>query len=190
MENQPEEIPAYMGKYTGAVDPYNQTPEELARSKEAMTRLKPNVLRLAQQNTDTVAALASGEVWLGTGNLGTDERVLEAGGPQLAVFTPKEGTIGWMDAEMIVTGGENSANVRPWLEAAEQPEYIAENFIRYGRPLFNEAAYKLLIDNGQGERADRFLYNQPEIAATMTLKGPSPSTADAVAAFNEVFAAG
>lgn len=187
VENQPEEIPAYMGKYTGAVDPYNQTPEELARSKEAMIQLKPNVLRLAQQNTDTVAALASGEVWLATGNLGTDERVLEAGGPELKVFTPKEGTIGWMDAEMFVTGGANGANVRPWIEAAEQPKYIAENFIRYGRPLFNEAAYKLLVDAGQGERADRFLYNQPEIAATMTLKGPSPATADAVAAFNEVF---
>jgi spermidine/putrescine-binding protein len=190
VENQPEEIPAYMGKYTGAVDPYNQTPEELERSKEAMMLLKPNVLRLAQQNTDTVDALASGEVWLATGNLGTDERVLEAGGPQLAVFTPKEGTIGWMDAEMIVTGGANSANIRPWLEAAEQPEYIAENFIRYGRPLFNEAAYQILVDNGQQERADRFLYNQPEVAAEMTLKGPSPATADAVAAFNEVFAAG
>ena len=32
--------------------------------------LKPNVLRLAQQNTDTVDALANGEVWLATGNLG------------------------------------------------------------------------------------------------------------------------
>jgi spermidine/putrescine-binding protein len=166
------------------------TPEELAQAKEAMMRLKPNVLRLAQQNTDTVAALASGEVWLATGNLGTEDRVLEAGGPQLKVFTPKEGTIGWMDAEMIVNGGANSANVRPWLEAAEQPEYMAQNFIDYGRPLFNEAAYKILVDMGYKERADRFHYNEPELAATMTLKGPSPSTADAVAAFNEVFAAG
>jgi spermidine/putrescine-binding protein len=190
VENQPEEVAAYMGKFIGAADPYNMTPEELALAKDAMTRLKPNVLRLAQQNTDTVDALASGEVWLATGNLGTDERVLEAGGPQLAYFTPKEGTIGWMDAEMIVSGGANSANIRPWLEAAEQPQYIAENFIRYGRPLFNEAAYQILVDNGQQERADRYLYNQPEIAATMTLKGPSPATGDAVAAFNEVFAAG
>jgi spermidine/putrescine-binding protein len=190
VENQPEEIPAYMGKYIGAADPYNMTPEELAQAKEAMILLKPNVLRLAQQNTDTVAALANGEVWLATGNLGTDERVLEAGGPQLKVFTPKEGTIGWMDAEMIVKGGANSASVRPWLEAAEQPEYIAQNFLLYGRPLFNEAAYRILVDLGEQERADRFLYNQPEIAATMTLKGPSPSTAAAVEAFNEVFAAG
>jgi spermidine/putrescine-binding protein len=190
VENQPEEIPAYMGKYIGAADPYNMTEDELAQATDAMYLLKPNVLRLAQQNTDTVSALANGEVWLATGNLGTDERVLEAGGPELKLFTPKEGTIGWMDAEMIVVGGANSANIRPWLEAAEQPEYMAQNFILYGRPLFNEAAYKILVDSGHQERADRFLYNQPEVAATMTLKGPSPSTAAAVEAFNEVFAAG
>ena len=57
-----------------------------------------------------------------------------------------------------------AAIIRPWLEVAKQPEHIAENFIRYGRPLFNEAAYKVLVDSGQQERADRFLYNQPEIA--------------------------
>ena len=73
---------------------------------------------------------------------------------------------------------------------AEQPEYIAENFLRYGRPLFNEAAYKLLVDAGQQERADRFLYNKPETAATMTLKGPGTSTQAAIEAFNEVFGAG
>ena len=188
-ENQPEEIPAYMGKFIGAVDPYDMTPEELAQATEAMRRLKPNVLRLAQQNTDTISALANGEVWLATGNLGTDERVLEAGGPQLAFFTPKEGTIGWMDAEMIVKGGANAALIRPWLEAAERPEYIAQNFLDYGRPLFNESAYKVLVDDGHQERADRYLYNKPETVLTMTLKGPSPSTGDAISAFNEVFGA-
>jgi spermidine/putrescine-binding protein len=154
-----------------------------------MYQLKPNVLRLAQQNTDTINALTNGEVWLATGNLGTDERVLEAGGPELKVFTPKEGTIGWMDAEMIVKGGANAAQIRPWLELAETPEHIAENFLLYGRPLFNESAYQVLVDNGHQERADRYLYNQQEIVLTMTLKGPSSSTGDAIAAFNEVFGA-
>ena len=74
IENQPEEVPAYMGKYIGAADPYNMTDDELAQAKDAMFLLKPNVLRLAQQNTDTVSALANGEVWLATANLGTDER--------------------------------------------------------------------------------------------------------------------
>jgi spermidine/putrescine-binding protein len=189
LEDQPVEICAYMGKYSGAADPYNMTDEELAVVKDLLTQLKPNILRLAPQNDQTIDALASGEAWLGTGNLGTDERVLEAGGPALAVFTPKEGTIGWMDAEMIVAGGANTGLIRPFLELAETPEHIAENFLRYGRPLFNEGAYQVLVDNGHQERADRFLFNKPETVLTMTLKGPGLSTQGAIDAFNEVFGA-
>lgn len=189
VENQPVEVMAYMGKLTGAADPYNMTDDEIAAAKDALGRLKPNVLLLAQQSAETVSALASGEAWLATGNLGTDERVLAENGPQLGVFTPKEGTIGWMDAEMIVAEGANKALTRPFLEQSNQPEFIAENFIRNGRPLFNEGAYKVLVDNGHQERADRFLFNKPETVLTMTLKGPGQSTQAAVAAFNEVFGA-
>ena len=89
------------------------TPEELAQAKDLLTRLKPNVLKLAQQNTRRSTRSGRGEAWIATGNLGTEERVKEAGGPELKVFTPKEGTIGWMDAEMIVKGGANNALLRP-----------------------------------------------------------------------------
>jgi spermidine/putrescine-binding protein len=163
------------------------TEAELAKAKDAAMQLKPNVVKLAPQNTDTIAALVSGEAWIATSNLGTEERVKEAGGPELKAFTPKEGTIGWMDSEMLIKGGANNGLLKPFLEAAEQAEHIAENFIRYGRPLFNEAAYKLLKDKGQGDRADRFLYNKPETVNTMTLKGPGSSTEAAIEAFNEVF---
>jgi spermidine/putrescine-binding protein len=189
VENQPVEIVAYMAKLAGAKDPYNQTPEELAQAKELLIRLKPNLLKLTQQAVETVSSLISGEAWIATGNLGTEERVKEGGGPELKVFTPKEGTVGWMDAEMFVKGGKNTALLRPYLELAEQPAYIAENFIRYGRPLFNEGAYKLLVDKGQKDRADRFLFNKPETVHTMTLKGPGSSTQGAIDTFNEVFGA-
>lgn len=188
-ENQPVEVVAYMAKLAGAADPYNITPEELVGTKDLLAQLKPNIVKLAQQNTDTVASLVSGEAWIATGNLGTDERVKEAGGPTLEVFTPKEGTIGWMDAEMIVTEGKNKSLIRPFLEVAEQPEYVAENFLRNGRPLFNEGAYKVLVNNGHQERADRYLFNKPETVLTMTLKGPGSSTQGAIEIFNEVFGA-
>jgi spermidine/putrescine-binding protein len=189
MENQPEEVMAHMGIATGAVDPYNMTEDELAAAKDAAFMLKPNIVRFSQQNTDTINALTSGEAWLATGNLGTETRVKEAGGPEIRVFTPSEGSTGWMDAEMIVTGGANTALIAPFLERAMQPEYIAENFIRYGRPLFNEQAYKLLVDAGEQERADQFLFNKPETVLNMRLKGPGISTGAAIAAFNEVFGA-
>jgi spermidine/putrescine-binding protein len=187
VEDQPVELMAYMGKLAGVKDPYNMTPDEINQAKDLLTQLKPNILRLAPQNTDTIAALKNGEAWIATGNLGTDLRVKDQGGPELNVFTPKEGTIGWMDSEMIVKGGANESLIMPFLEAAEQAEYIAANFILNGRPLFNEQAYKLLINQGQQERADRFLYNKPETVLTMTLKGPGSSTQAATDAFNEVF---
>ena len=189
VEDQPVEIMAYMGKFTGAKNAYSMTPEEIAKAKEALVKLKPNVLRLANQATDTIAALKTGEAWIATGNLGTESRVKDQGGPDLNVFTPKEGTIGWMDSEMIVKGGANQNLIMPFLEKAEQAEYIAANFILNGRPLFNEAAYKILINQGQQERADRFLYNKPETVQTMDLKGPGTSTQAVIDAFNEVFGA-
>jgi spermidine/putrescine-binding protein len=189
VEDQPVEIMAYMGKAAGVKDPYNMTPDEVAQAKDLLIQLKPNVLRLAPQNTDTIAALKNGEAWIATGNLGTDSRVKEQGGPELNVFTPKEGTIGWMDAEMIVHGGANQNLILPFLEVHEQAETVAANFVLNGRPLFNEAAYKVLVNQGQQELADRFLYNKPETVLTMTLKGPGTSTQGAVEAFNEVFGA-
>jgi spermidine/putrescine-binding protein len=187
VEEQAVETMAYMGKLTGAKNSYSMTDDEVARAKEALIKLKPNVLKLANQASDTIAALKSGEAWIATGNLGTDARVKDQGGPDLNVFTPKEGTIGWMDSEMISKGGANQNLLMPFLELAQQAEYIAANFMLNGRPLFNEAAYKILINQGQQERADRFLYNKPETVETMDLKGPGTSTQAAVDAFNDVF---
>ena len=65
---------------------------------------------------------------------------------------------------------------------------IAQNFLDNGRPLLNEAAYKLLVEQGHQERADRYLFNRPDIAATMTLKGPAPKLEDYINAFNEAIA--
>ena len=189
VENQPVEIMAYMGKAAGVADPYNMTPDEIAKAKDLAIKLKPNLLKFAQQNTDTIAALISGEAWIATGNLGTETRVKQAGGPELKVFTPKEGTIGWMDSEMIVKGGKNTQLVRPFIEAGWVAEYQAANFMINQRPLFNEAAYKILINQGQKDLADRFLFNKPETVLTMTLKGPGTSTQGAINAFNEVFGA-
>lgn len=189
VEDQPVEIMAYMGKAAGVKDPYNMTDAEIAQAKNLLIQLKPNVLRLAPQNTDTIAALKNGEAWIATINLGADISVHDQGGPQLTVYTPKEGTIGWMDSEMLVHGGANQNLLMPFLEAHEQAEYVAANFMINKRPLFSEAAYKLLINQGQQDLADHMLYNKPETVLTMTLKGPGTSTQAVIAAFNDVFGA-
>ena len=190
VENQPEEIVAYMGKAAGFDDVYNMTDDQLATVKGYLEQLKPNVLKFAQQATDSVNVMISEEAYLITGNLGNEDRVKDGGGPEIKGFIPKEGTVGWMDAEMTVKEGANKALIRPYLEKANVAEYIAANFIEHGRPLFNEAAYKVLVNQGEQERADRYLYNKSEeVLAATTLKGPGTSTAKSIQLFNEVFGA-
>jgi spermidine/putrescine-binding protein len=190
VENQPEEIVAYMARAAGFDKPYDLTDEQLVTVKGLLEQLKPNILRFAQQATDSVAAMASGEAWLITGNIGNQDRVKDAGGPEINEFIPKEGTVAWQDAEMIVKDGANKALILPFLEKSQQAEYIAENFLTHGRPLFNEQAYQVLVDQGKKDQADRYHYHDAEeVLGKSILKGPGTSTEKSIQLFNEIFGA-
>ncbi len=188
-ENQPTDLVAMAGRATGAKDPYNQTTDELSKSKDFLTSLKPNILKLVSQNTESVAALVDGSAWIAIENLGTEYRVKDANGPTIMAAYPSEGTYGFIDCEQIVKAGSAASLFVPFINAMETGPWIAKNFITNGRPLFNEAAYKILVNQGQKERADNLLYNQPEKALDMTLKGPSGNTQAVTDTFNEVFGA-
>jgi hypothetical protein len=113
--------------------------------------------------------------------------VKDAKGPTVVAYTPKEGSIGFIDSEMTVKGGQNQSRVIPYLNIGARADLVAQNFIDNGRPLFNEKAYQILVNMGQKDRADRYFYNQPEQALKMTLKGPGGRTQDYIDTFNSVF---
>jgi spermidine/putrescine-binding protein len=188
MELQPFDVMANMAVATGAAEPYNMTPEELEKAKQALKDLMPNILKFTEQNVETVQLLANESIWVGTANLGVEDRVKDAGGPEIKAFIPKEGTVGFIDGEMITMNAANRDIARAFFNEAMKAEWIADNFLEYGRPLFNEQAYKLLVDNGHQERADRLFYNQPDVALKMRLKGPAPRLEDYINAFNEAIA--
>jgi len=189
LENQPTDLMAMAGLATGAKKPYGMTTGEIANAKAFLKQLKPNVLKLVSQNTEVVRALTDGTAWLTIENIGTDARVKDAGGPTILTADPKEGLYGWMDAEMLLKESKNQASFEKFINAMEQAPYIAQNFLTNGRPLFNEKAYKILVNGGHKERADKFFYNQPERPLGMTLKGPSGNAQAYLDAFNEVFGA-
>ena len=189
LENQPTDLMAMGGLATGAKKPYNMTKAEISRSKDFLKQLKPNVLKLVSQNTEVVRALTDGSAWLTIENLGTDARVKDAKGPTILSADPKEGLYGWMDAEMLLKESQNQSSFEKFINAMEQAPYIAKNFLTNGRPLFNEKAYKILVNTGHKERADKFFYNHPERPLGMTLKGPSGNAQAYTDAFNEVFGA-
>src|SRR3954451_20426762 len=187
LENIPTDVMALAGRATGAKEPYSMTSAQISSAKDFLKQLKPNVLKLASQNNEVVRALADGSAWIGITNLGTDDRVKDAGGPVVKPAYPKEGTIGFIDSEQIVKASKHKEVFEKFINTTEQAPWIAKNFLTNGRPLFNEKAYKLLVNQGHGDRARRLLYNQPEKALKMTIKGPAGDEQAYVDAFNEVF---
>ena len=187
LENIPTDVMAIAGKATGAKEPYSMTTAEIAAAKAYLTELKPNVLKLASQNNEVVRALADGSAWIGITNLGTDDRVKDAGGPIVKTAYPSEGTIGFIDSEQIVKKSKNHDAFFKFENQMQQAPWIAKNFITNGRPLFNAKAYKILVNTGHGDRARRQYYNQPERALKMTIKGPAGDEQAYIDAFNEVF---
>jgi spermidine/putrescine-binding protein len=187
LENIPTDVMALAARATGAKKPYAMSKAEISTAKDFLKQLKPNVLKLASQNNEVVRALADGSAWIGITNLGTDDRVKDAGGPVVKTAYPKEGTIGFIDSEQIVKASKNHDAFFKFENQMQQSPWIAKNFITNGRPLFNEMAYKILVNNGHGDRARRQYYNQPEKALKMTIKGPAGDEQAYIDAFNEVF---
>lgn len=189
-ENIPTDLMAIAGIATGAKEPYSQTPDQIKASSDFLAALKPNMVKLATQNNEIVSMMASGEAAIGISNLGTDVRVKDAGGPELKSAYPPEGTIGFIDSEMITAKGNNQSLAKPFLDAMQQSEFIVANFTTNWRPLFNEAAAKILTNDPKtADNAKRLFMDSPDKALSMTLKGPAQDQQAYTEAFNKVFGA-
>jgi spermidine/putrescine-binding protein len=189
-ENIPTDLMAIAGIATGAKSPYAQTPDQISAASNFLSALKPNVVKLASQNNEIVTMMASGEAAIGISNLGTDVRVKDAGGPELKSAYPPEGTIGFIDSEMITAKGGNKDLVKQFLDAMQQSEWIVANFTTNWRPLFNEKAAKALTaDPKTADNAKRLFMDNPDKALQMTLKGPAQDQQAYTEAFNKVFGA-
>jgi len=189
-ENIPTDLMAIAGIATGSKSPYGLTGDQISSAGNFLGSLKPNIIKLASQNNEIITMMASGEAAIGISNLGTDIRVKNAGGPELKSAYPPEGTIGFIDSEMITAKGNNQALVKPFLNAMQRSEFIVQNFTTNWRPLFNEkAAQALTSDPKTADAAKRLFMDNPEKALTMTLKGPAQDQQAYTEAFNRVFGA-
>jgi spermidine/putrescine transport system substrate-binding protein len=190
MELQPFDVMAMMGKSLGIDKAYNMSVDQIGQAKKQLQRLMPNILKFVEQNNEIVSLLADESIWMATVNLGIEERVKAAKGPDVKTFIPKEGVVGFIDGEMIVAGATNKDAAMTFLDKMETGDWLAKNFMENGRPLFSRDAYHILVKNGQGDRAKRYLMDKPEFALTMTLKGPSENMDATIKAFNEAIAGG
>ncbi|MEX1108375.1 MAG: extracellular solute-binding protein [Dongiaceae bacterium] len=80
--------------YSGAADPFNMTPEEMARCKEYMERQKPLLRFYSSDNTGWQQALASGEL-VAAGSWNDTILNLSNQGIPSMFMQPKEGAMTW-----------------------------------------------------------------------------------------------
>ena len=104
------------------------------------------------------------------------------------INVPKEGVVGWLDSEMKMKTS-HADRFNQFINAWGQAEFIPPLFKEFREAWFNEKAYKLLVNQGQGDFADALLYNQPEQALKANLKGPQKDPNAYITAFNSVFGA-
>jgi spermidine/putrescine-binding protein len=187
-ERQPVDMIAYAAVANGARDPYNLTKDQIKSAKDALIRLKPNILTYIDETVDLVKAFTDESIWLTIANVGMGHRVKAAGGPELKSFLPKEGYVGYYDGDCLVKGAAHKDAAISWLQDKCQAKWLAMNFMRMYRPLAFKSGYDALVKDGKKELADSLAYNKPELALKMVLKGAPPNIGDYVDAFNEAMA--
>src|SRR3954462_2974367 len=120
LENIPTDMMAIAGRAVAAKDPYSMSRPEISKAKDYLAQLKPNVLKLASQNNEVIRALADESAWIGITNLGSDDRVKDAGGPVVKPAYPKEGTVGFIDSEQMVKASKNQDSFARFINAMQQ----------------------------------------------------------------------
>jgi spermidine/putrescine-binding protein len=188
MELQPFDVMAFIGKSMGIDKAYDMNKDQIASAKQRLVELLPNILKFVEQASEVTTLMADESIWMATVFLGIEDRVKQAGGPEVKTFVPKEGTVGWVDGEMIVKDAQNRDVALAFLDKMFTGEWWAQNFQSFTRPLLNRKAYHLLVKQGKGDMAKRYLFDQPELLLQATLKGPSENMQDTIKAFNEALA--
>ena len=186
LTRQQEDVVAWMGIAVGAKNPYAMTDEELAKAKEALKRLMPNVLKFPPQEEELVRLAADGSIWVTALSAGGAIRIKDAGGPTMKGFIPPEGVIGYFDGDCIVKGAKHRDAALAWLGHRVHAKYVLPNVEKYKRPLAYKGPLEILKKEGKGDFAHTIFYDQPEILSKMVIIGPPPNVGAYLDVFNEV----
>lgn len=185
LNDQKEDTIAWMGIATGAKKPYDMTKQELAKAKEALKRLTPNILKFAAQDDEMITLMTNESVWVTIFNAGGGLRIKKGGGPDVASVLPAEGYLGYFDGDCIVKGAAHRDAALAWMQHRMQTKYVLDNFSRMQRPLAFKSPLDWLKSNGKADLAHELFYDQPELISKMVIIGPPPNVGDYIDAFNE-----
>lgn len=125
------------------LDPYNTTPEQQQQIKQKMIELKPNLLNYWTDYSEIVQLIAGGDVWVAS-NAWNDAYVLltEQGIP-VEYTTPVEGRLGYVCGYVITSNAQNLDLAYAYIDAAIDPQSMANLSNIYGYGASNRDALPL-----------------------------------------------
>ena len=146
--------------YGGAKDPFNMTPEEVAKTRELLREQLPLLRFYANSATDIQNALASGEV-VAAVSWNDAYSALKAEGVPVKFMEPKEGAMTWTCGISIMTGIDPAKLDRAYdaIDSLLSPEAGAYEIETFGYGHANRKAYALV---DEAMLADRGLTRNPE----------------------------
>ena len=149
MDRPSEYMPA-LALWMGFKDPFNLTDAQLQQLKSRLMEQRPLIKAFTSASSDFVKAMASDEGDLGfCPSPGIAYRIKEAGGADFGYVVPKQGTVGWVDGNMLVKGASHREAALLWIDYFGAPETQAALAIKTKYPVSSDVAVKLLEQKGQ-----------------------------------------
>ena len=150
MDRPSEYMPA-VAIWLGFKDPFNLTDAQLQQVKSKLMEQRPLIKAFTASSSDFVKAMASEEGDLGfCPSPGLVYRIKDAGGADFGFTVPKQGTVGWVDGNMLVKGAGHRQAALQWIDYFGDPETQAAAAMKTKFPVSSDAAVKLLEQKGQG----------------------------------------
>lgn len=146
--------------YSGAKDPFNMNPDEVARTKELLEQQKPLLRFYSNSTTEIEQALASGEIVAATTWNDSPLKLIEQGLP-VKFMTPKEGPMTWTCGIALMAAADPAKLDRTYdlIDAYLSPETGAFWIMNFGMGHSNRKAFDLVPEE---ELTKRGLARDPE----------------------------
>jgi putative spermidine/putrescine transport system substrate-binding protein/spermidine/putrescine transport system substrate-binding protein len=172
-------------------EPFDMTKAQLDKAKDLAIKLKKNVKQFSAVSGESVRVLADESVWAVFESApGVGRRARAAGGPPMGWTIPKEGTIGWVDCDMVATGATHKDAALKWIDYRSTPENHALLISKVFFGPTNKAAVDLLKKMGGAvaEAVQELGMDKPEAALKMKLVKPPKNVDEYTDTYNEVLA--
>lgn len=188
--DRPEETIGAIAIWLGYPKPFDLTDDQLGEVKKRLMALKPNIKTFTASSGDFSKLLAAGEGDLGLAtSVGVVLRIKTAGGGDFSLIVPKEGTVGWVDGNMLIAGAAHRAAALKWIDYYGSTDTQVAQALAVKYPSANEKAVQWLKDNGHEDWVSAMGMENWDVVDTMVELAPPSDDQKWLNVWNEFKAA-